>query len=32
MFDFANPPFLTPPTLPDAPLDTSESTYCFDTY
>ena len=31
-FDFKNPPFVTPPTLPDASIDPTEAAYCKTTY
>ena len=32
MFDFTSPKLLTPPTLPDAPIDSTELDYCKATY
>ncbi len=32
MFDFANPPFLTPPDIPAPTIDQTEADYCVATY
>ncbi|MEO6421014.1 MAG: alkaline phosphatase family protein [Polyangiaceae bacterium] len=31
-FDFKNPPFVTPPSLPDAPVNQAEADYCKATF
>ena len=31
-FDFANPPFVTPPDIPEPPIDTAELDYCTKTF
>jgi phospholipase C len=32
LFDFQNPPFVTPPTFTAPPVDTAEETYCVSNY